>query len=244
VPERIQKVLAAAGAGSRRYIEGLIKEGRIRVNGNVAKPGDKIARTDRVKIDKRVVKLDALSRGEAKVLAYYKPEGEICTEKDPQGRRTVFKSLPGLEQGRWISIGRLDINSCGLLLFTNDGSLANKLMHPASQVEREYAVRVLGRANEGQINALLKGVMLEDGMANFAKIEEGGGRGSNHWYHVVIMRGRNREVRRLWESQGMAVSRLIRIRYGPYALPRSKCPGQYWDLTEKEIKSLIREINS
>lgn len=238
MPDRIQKVLAAAGAGSRRHVERLIKAGRVRVNGNVAKPGDKIDPTDRIRVDQRDLRLVSPDARKTRVLAYYKPSGEICTEKDPEGRRTVSAGLPRLKQGRWISIGRLDLNSAGLLLFTNDGALANHLMHPRNQVEREYAVRVLGRANHEQIKALLKGVQLDDGIARFASVAGIGGKGSNHWYRVIIMEGRNREVRRLWASQGLAVSRLIRIRYGSYNLPRGKRPGQFWSLTQKEINTL------
>ena len=243
--ERIQKVLAAVGVGSRRHIDSLIKAGRVRVNGNVAKPGDRLKTTDQVKVDQRRIRLKPALKGAVesrpKVLAYYKPEGEICTAKDPQGRSTVFAKLPKLRQGRWISIGRLDINSCGLLLFTDNGALANNLMHPRSQVEREYAVRVSGRARQEQLNALLKGVRLEDGIARFASITDGGGKGRNHWYHVVIMEGRNREVRRLWASQGLLANRLIRIRYGSYSLPRNKRPGQFWDLKGEEIGALLRD---
>ncbi len=241
--DRIQKVLAAEGVGSRRHIDSLIKAGRVRVNGYVAKPGDKIRTTDQVIIDRRRIRLNPLpvdsAGGCPKVLAYYKPEGEICTVKDPEGRRTVFANLPKLHRGRWISIGRLDINSSGLLLFTDNGALANDLMHPRNQVQREYAVRVSGRARQDQLNALLKGVRLEDGIARFASITDGGGKGRNHWYHVVIMEGRNREVRRLWESQGLLTNRLIRIRYGSYNLPRIKRPGQCWELKPEDIDALL-----
>ena len=241
--DRIQKVLAAAGVGSRRRIDGLIKAGRVRVNGNVAQPGDKLKENDRVTIDQRRISLSAVQPGapgtSPKVLAYYKPQGEICTVTDPQGRRTVFANLPKLHRGRWISIGRLDINSSGLLLFTDDGVLADRLMHPRNQVEREYAVRVSGRATEKQLKALAKGVRLDDGMARFTHITDGGGMGRNHWYHVVILEGRNREVRRLWLSQGLTVNRLIRIRYGSYSLPRSKRPGQFWKLSREEVDALI-----
>ena len=243
--DRIQKVLAAVGVGSRRHIDSLIMAGRVRVNGYVAKPGDKIRMTDQVIIDRRRIRLNPLSAesagGKPKVLAYYKPEGEICTVKDPEGRKTVFANLPKLHRGRWISIGRLDINSSGLLLFTDNGALANDLMHPRNQVEREYAVRVSGRARQDQLNALLKGVRLEDGIARFASITDGGGKGRNHWYNVVIMEGRNREVRRLWESQGLLTNRLIRIRYGSYSLPRSKRSGQCWELNQQEIDALLQD---
>ncbi len=241
--ERIQKVLAAAGLGSRRYIDGLIKAGRVRVNDKVAQPGDKLNPHDRVSIDRRRVQLRPPRQGVRqtgpKVLAYYKPEGEICTATDPEGRRTVFAGLPKLPRGRWVSVGRLDINSSGLLLFTDDGALANRLMHPRHQVEREYAVRVLGQPTEAQLRALTKGVQLEDGSARFKTISPGAGQGRNRWYQVVLMEGRNREVRRLWESQGFQVNRLIRIRYGSCKLPRNKRPGQYWELRPAEVDALL-----
>ena len=243
--DRIQKVLAAAGVSSRRNIDNLIKEGRVRVNGYVAKPGDRISTTDQVSIDRRRIRLNSLPAGTVgnrpKVLAYYKPEGEICTANDPQGRRTVFANLPKLQRGRWISIGRLDINSCGLLLFTDNGALANNLMHPRNQVEREYAVRVSGKARQEQLNALLKGVRLDDGIARFTSISDSGGKGRNHWYHVIIMEGRNREVRRLWETQGLQTNRLIRIRYGSYSLPRNKRAGQFWELKQQETDALLQD---
>ena len=231
------------GVGSRRYVDGLITAGRVRVNGKVARPGDRISMTDQVSVDRRKIRLKPAQAGAVarapKVLAYYKPEGEICTVKDPQGRRTVFAGLPKLRRGRWISIGRLDINSSGLLLFTDSGELANYLMHPRNRVEREYAVRVSGRARREQLDALEKGVRLEDGLARFAGIRDAGGKGRNHWYHVVIMEGRNREVRRLWESQGLSVSRLIRIRFGACSLPRNRRPGQFWELKQKEVDALL-----
>lgn len=243
--DRIQKVLADSGLGSRRHIERLIKAGRVRVNGNVAQPGDRLRENDRVTIDRRRISLSPLQPGaqtvRPQVLAYYKPQGEICTREDPQGRHTVFVNLPKLRRGRWISIGRLDINSSGLLLFTDDGVLADRLMHPRNRVEREYAVRVSGRAAERQLKTLTKGVRLDDGMARFSAISGGRGAGRNHWYHVVILEGRNREVRRLWASQGLTVNRLIRIRYGCYNLPRSKRPGQFWYLRQDEVDALLTD---
>lgn len=243
MPERIQKALAAAGLGSRRHIDGLLKAGRIRVNGAVAKPGDKITPADQVRVDRRAVRLAALA-DKPRVAAYYKPEGEICAEQDPQGRPTVFANLPKLKRGRWISVGRLDFNSAGLLLFTNDGALANELMHPRNQVEREYAARVAGRASPRQLEALLQGVELEDGPARFLRIQDAGGAGLNHWYHVVLTEGRNREVRRLWASQGLAVNRLLRIRYGNCRLPRDKRPRQFWELAQQDIQALRRAAGS
>lgn len=239
--ERIQKFLANAGHGSRREIESLIREGKITVNGKPAVIGQQIDHKDRVVINSKQIRLHPKRESIPKVLAYYKPAGEVCTRKDEKGRDTVFAKLPSLRNGRWINIGRLDINTTGLLLFTTDGDLANKLMHPSSQVEREYAVRILGLADKKQLRALREGVELEDGLAKFTDIVDSGGEGANHWYHVVIMEGRNREVRRLWESQGFQVTRLIRTRFGPYILPRSKRVGQHWRLDEKEVEALIAE---
>ena len=241
IPERLQKVLAKAGIGSRREVESWIAAGRISVNGQKASLGDKMLLTDKIRIDNKEIKLKSSLPVATKVLAYYKPEGEITTHKDPEGRKSVFDSIPRAKKGKWISIGRLDINTTGLLLFTNNGDLANKLMHPSAQAEREYAVRVLGQATEQQIKAMLQGVQLEDGPARFSDIVDSGGKGSNHWYHVVLMEGRNREVRRLWESQGLKVSRLIRVRYGSYILPRKKRHGQYWDLDKEEVNDLLTE---
>ncbi len=244
--ERIQKVLANAGHGSRRQIEAWIKEGKITVNGKLAILGQTIDHTDRISIDSRSIRLHFPrndKKPEAKFIAYYKPVGEVCTRKDEKGRVTVFSKLPRLRNSRWINIGRLDINTTGLLLFTTDGDLANKLMHPSSQIEREYAVRVLGQATKEQLQAMRAGVELEDGMAQFTDIVDSGGEGANHWYHVVVMEGRNREVRRLWESQGLKVSRLIRTRFGPYILPRRKRPGQNWRLEDKDIVALQNAVN-
>ena len=240
--ERIQKVLARSGAGSRRQIESWIEEGRVKVNGKPARIGDRITTRDKVKIDNRAIRLKDAAKLKTRVLAYYKPAGEVCSRSDPNIKKTVFDNLPRLGSGRWINIGRLDVNTIGLLLFTNNGELANSLMHPSQQVEREYAVRVLGEVAPSRLNAMLEGVKLEDGFARFTDIVDSGGEGANHWYHVVIMEGRNREVRRLWESQGIQVSRLMRVRFGPYILPRSKRPGKYWELEEKDVRALCREV--
>ncbi len=238
--ERIQKVLARAGFGSRREIERWIKDGRIDINGKKAGLGDQIDDNTIVKLDGKVLKRQRFEKNsKTRVIAYYKPEGEICTRNDPEGRPTVFKKLPRIQGGRWISVGRLDINSSGLLLFTNDGELANRLMHPSSEIDREYAVRVLGTATDEQLQTLRDGVELEDGFAKFTDIVESGGEGANHWYHVVLMEGKNREVRRLWESQGLVVSRLIRVRYGPYFLEPKRRVGNVWELEQKEIDSLV-----
>ncbi len=236
--ERVQKVLASLAIGSRRQIEAMIKAGRIQINGRTVRLGDRMQPGDKVKVDGRLCGGRVHQSARTRVLAYYKPAGEICTQRDPEGRRTVFQHLPRLKRGRWISIGRLDFNTTGLLLFTNNGELANRLMHPGSVIEREYAVRVLGRATPRQLHNLRAGVTLEEGTARFTDIVDSGGAGSNHWYHVVIMAGRNREVRRLWESQGLTVSRLIRTRYGAYILPRKRRPGQFWELTADEIRAL------
>ena len=234
-------MLAQAGHGSRREIETLVRAGRIRVNGTAALPGQQIGYRDRVLIDSKPVRLAPPAR--AKLLAYYKPAGEVCTRSDEKGRANVFANLPPAASGRWINIGRLDLNTTGLLLFSNDGALAHKLMHPSTGIEREYAVRVLGRASGRQLKALRDGVQLEDGRAAFSDIVDSGGAGSNHWYHVVLMRGRKHEVKRLWQSQGLKVTRLIRTRFGPCILPRDKRPGQCWRLGEDELKALMRAVN-
>lgn len=239
--ERLHKVLARAGIGSRRQVEVWIKLGRVQINGKVAAVGDRIATTDRVTLDGRPVSFNASLPARTRVLAYHKPGGEITTRHDPEGRRTVFDTLPGISKGKWIAIGRLDLNTSGLLLFTNNGELANRLMHPSAQVEREYAVRVLGPVSGSAIRNMLNGVALEDGMARIRQLSDEGGTGVNHWYRATIQEGRNREVRRLWESQGIRVSRLIRVRFGSYSMPRRKRQGQFWELTRKEVDALCRE---
>jgi 23S rRNA pseudouridine2605 synthase len=236
--EKLQKVLARTGLGSRREMERWIEAGRIAVDGRPAQLGDRVGADARITIDGR--ELNRSPAGETRCIIYHKPVGEVCSRKDPQGRRTVFERLPRLKAGRWISIGRLDYNTSGLLLFTTDGDLANALMHPASNIEREYMVRVMGEVRPEQLEALLEGVMLEDGMARFTDIQDGGGDGINHWYYVVIMEGRNREVRRLWESQGLTVSRLKRVRYGEVFIPSRVKQGQWCELEPKEVKSLYR----
>ncbi|TXS96242.1 pseudouridine synthase [Parahaliea maris] len=236
--EKLQKVLARTGLGSRREMERWIEEGRIAVDGKPARLGDRVDDSARIAIDGRP--LDRAPAEETRCILYHKPTGEVCSRKDPQGRRTVFQRLPKLKSGRWISIGRLDYNTSGLLLFTTDGELANALMHPSSNIEREYMVRVMGDVRPEHLEALLAGVMLEDGLAKFTDIQDGGGDGINHWYYVVIMEGRNREVRRLWESQGLTVSRLKRVRYGEVFIPSRVKQGQWTELENKEIKSLYR----
>ncbi len=233
--ERLQKVLARAGYGSRRQIETLIEQGRIQLNGRTARLGDRVGPGDRIKVNGKLVPASRLQGKRTRLIAYHKPVGEICTRSDPQDRPTVFHNLPRLRGGRWIAIGRLDINTSGLLLFTTDGELANRLIHPSQQIEREYAVRVRGEVNEQILANLRKGVLLDDGPARFERIEDAGGEGSNHWYHVILREGRNREVRRLWESQGVTVSRLIRVRFGPIKLPRNLRPGKWQELEPETV---------
>lgn len=236
--ERIQKLLAAAGITSRRDAEKMIEAGRVSVNGNLATLGDKAELSDVLRLDGKVVRLNHRPESKHRVLAYHKPEGQICSRSDPEGRPTIFDNLPRLRSGRWIAVGRLDINTSGLILLTTDGDLANRLMHPSSEVEREYAVRVLGEVTESTKRALRKGVELEDGTASFNSIRDAGGQGANHWYHVILNEGRNREVRRLWESQGLKVSRLARVRYGPIVLARSIKPGTWEELLRRDIDKL------
>jgi 23S rRNA pseudouridine2605 synthase len=236
--EKLQKVLARSGLGSRREMERWIEERRITVDARVATLGDRVDAGSRITVDGRP--LMAAPAVETRCILYHKPTGEVCTRKDPQGRRTVFERLPKLKSGRWISIGRLDYNTSGLLLFTTDGELANALMHPSSNIEREYMVRVMGEVKPEMLKAMIDGVMLDDGLAKFADIQDGGGEGINRWFYVVLMEGRNREVRRLWESQGLTVSRLKRVRYGEVFIPSRVKQGQWNELERKEIKSLYR----
>ncbi|MCF6218932.1 MAG: pseudouridine synthase [Gammaproteobacteria bacterium] len=233
--ERIQKVLARAGIASRRAIETLISDGKIKVNGRTAVLGDQIGPEDRVQVDGQPVSQDKLIQQPCQILLYHKQVGEVCTRHDPEKRPTIFKKLPKLKKGSWIAVGRLDINTSGLIMLTTDGELANRLMHPSSEIEREYAVRVFGQVTEEMAQRLLQGVMLDDGLAKFEKIMDSGGEASNHWYHVTLKEGRNREVRRLWESQGIAVSRLVRVRYGDIWLERSLRPGRCELLDEKQV---------
>ena len=237
-PERVQKALARMGYGSRREIERLIGEQKIRINGQLAQLGDHVKDGDKVNIGNRRAVISS-EIGRIRVLIYNKPEGEICTQKDDEGRRTVFESIGKLQTGRWISVGRLDINSSGLLLFTNYGELANHLMHPSREIEREYAVRVQGNVTDDVVRQLLKGVELEDGFLKFDSITDSGGQGANHWYNVIIREGKNREVRRLWQSQDIRVSRLIRVRYGNLTLPRTLKLGRKVELSLDEIKELF-----
>ncbi|MDD5394776.1 MAG: pseudouridine synthase [Thiothrix sp.] len=241
--ERIQKLLSRAGYGSRREIERLVEAGEILVNGRRAEVGQAIDERDQVTLRGQRLYLESRLHATPRVLMYNKPAGEVCTMSDTEGRATVFDSLPDIRAGRWIMVGRLDINTDGLLLFTTDGELANKLMHPSSEVEREYACRVLGQVDNEMLIRLQEGVELEDGKANFLRIKDAGGEGANHWYHVVLAEGRNREVRRLWESQGVKVSRLIRIRYGNIELPRYLRTGHHKELEVRELRKLYGLVN-
>ncbi len=236
--EKLQKVLARTGLGSRREMERWIEEGRVSVDGHPATLGDRVDERARIAIDGKP--LERAPARETRCILYHKPTGEVCSRRDPQGRRTVFERLPKLKKGRWISIGRLDYNTSGLLLFTTDGELANSLMHPSTNIEREYLVRVMGQVEPEMLERLVNGVELEDGVARFTDIQDGGGDGINHWFYVVIMEGRNREVRRLWESQGLTVSRLKRVRYGEVFIPSRVKQGQWTELDPKEVKSLYR----
>jgi 23S rRNA pseudouridine2605 synthase len=233
--EKLQKVLARAGRGSRREMETYISAGRVSVEGKTAYLGDRIDGTEQIRVDGHIVKLKAKEDDLCRVIMYNKPEGEMCTRKDPEGRPTVFDRLPPLENSRWVAVGRLDINTSGMLLFTTDGELANRLMHPSQKVEREYAVRVFGEVNEAMLQTLRAGVKLEDGPAKFQKITYKGGEGRNHWFHVVLSEGRNREVRRLWESQEVQVSRLIRVRYGDMEMKRQLPNGGWTELALGEV---------
>jgi len=238
--ERLQKVLARAGLASRRQIEDWIRDGRIQVNGKPARLGQKVSGRERIAIDGKKVQLKTGEQVAAVTILYHKPAGEICSRDDPDGRPSVFSTLPRPPAGRWVSVGRLDFNTSGLLLFTTDGELAHRLMHPAQEIEREYAVRLLGTVDLPMLERLIQGVELEDGFARFSAIEESGGGGANRWYHVIIKEGRNREVRRLWESQGVKVSRLARVRYGPVILERKLRPGKSRPLTSSEQKQIYQ----
>lgn len=235
--EKLQKVLARAGIGSRREMERWIAEGRVTIDGRPATLGDRVGPQQSICVDGHELRAANL-KPKMRLLMYHKPEGEVCTRADPEGRATVFDRLPPLRHGRWISIGRLDLNSSGLLLLTTDGELANRLMHPRHEIEREYAVRVLGKVDAAMLDKLRQGVRLEDGPGHFESVADAGGSGANHWYHVVIKEGRNREVRRLWEAVGAKVSRLIRVRYGPVKLPRLLRPGRAQELEREMLAQL------
>jgi len=239
--ERLQKLIANAGYGSRRWAERLIEQGRISINNKEATLGDKATIDDRVTIDGRFIDLKRYSEEETKVLILNKQAGVICSNKDEEGRKSVFDFLP--ENTRWVMVGRLDLNTSGLLLFTNNGELANKLMHPSSEIDREYAVRVLGKVEDEHIKKLTSGIELEDGFAKFHKVTLGGGDGANRWYHVVVREGRKREVRRLWEALDFKVSRLIRTRFGDIRLPDNIRANQSEYLKPKQVQSLLDSVN-
>jgi len=239
--ERLQKLIANAGYGSRRWAERLIEQGRISINNKEATLGDKATIADKVTIDGKLIDLKRYSEEETKVLMLNKQAGVICSNKDEEGRKSVFDFLP--ENTRWVMVGRLDLNSAGLLLFTNNGDLANKLMHPSSEIDREYAVRVLGRVSDEDIKQLISGIELEDGFAKFHKVTIGGGDGANRWYHVVVREGRKREVRRLWEALDFKVSRLIRTRFSDIRMPDNLRANQSELLKPKQVNALLKAVN-
>ncbi|MEQ5202060.1 23S rRNA pseudouridine(2605) synthase RluB [Providencia rettgeri] len=241
--EKLQKILARSGHGSRREIETFLQAGRISVDGKIATLGDRVEVTPatKIRLDGRLLAIKEPEKEICRVMAYYKPEGELCTRHDPEGRPTVFNRLPRLTGARWIAVGRLDVNTSGLLLFTTDGELANRLMHPSREVEREYAVRVFGEINEAKVRQLTQGVQLEDGPASFKTVSYLGGEGMNQWFNVTLTEGRNREVRRLWESVGVQVSRLIRVRYGDIDLPKG-LPRGGWTELGLEQTNYLREL--
>jgi len=239
--ERLQKLIANAGYGSRRSAERLIEQGRVSLNNHEVKLGDKAVLDDKIRIDGKLINLKRYRETETKVLILNKQAGFICSTKDTKGRKNVFDLLP--KNTRWIMVGRLDLNTSGLLLFTNNGDLANKLMHPSAQIDREYAVRVLGKVKEEHIKKLINGVELEDGFAKFHKVTQGGGKSANRWYRVVIREGRKREVRRLWEFFDFKVSRLIRIRFGDIHLPHNLRSNQSEYLKPKQLQALLNSVN-
>ena len=240
--ERIQKALARQGLGSRRQIEAWIEKGEIVLNDAVAQIGDHVKANDVVMHNGRKIVIKDAEHKLPRVLMYHKPEGEVCSRNDPDGRPTIFENLPGLKHSRWVAVGRLDLNTSGLILVTDDGDLANKLMHPSNQMQREYAVRVLGTVTKEMLKQLTNGVKLDDGPARFEEIVDSGGEGANHWYHVVLMEGRNREVRRMWEAVGVKVSRLMRVRYANAILTKSQRPGKHRELTYKQVVELAEMV--
>ena len=240
--ERIQKLLARAGVGSRREIERWIEEGKLTVNGDRIQPGYHLKPGDHLQINGRVVKWEKYAEQPTRVLVYHKPVGELVTRRDPEGRPVIFTQLPRLAVGRWIAVGRLDINTSGLLLVTNNGELANRLMHPSREVEREYAVRILGDVDEAMMERLKAGIELDDGPAHFEDVKFYAGEGANKWFYVTVKQGRNRLVRRLWESQGVKVSRLIRVRYGDVGLPERVRAHSFYELEHKELQALMEFV--
>ena len=239
---RIHKILADHGIGSRRGIESLIKQRKVKVNGELATLGQLVSEHDIFEVEGRTVRLSKKDPSKKRILMYNKKVGEISSRNDPDHKKTIFDSLPKLKSGRWISVGRLDINTSGLILFTNDGSLANQLMHPSSNIEREYIARVHGQVTDQILNNLMKGVKLEDGFAKFTDVQGGRKGNTNQWFAMVIMEGRTREVRRLWESQGLEISRLKRVRYGSLFLPASLKQGTFKELSKSEISALEHQV--
>ncbi|MEM7765301.1 MAG: 23S rRNA pseudouridine(2605) synthase RluB [Pseudomonadota bacterium] len=240
--DRAQKVLAAAGYGSRRQIERWIADGKLKINGQVATLGATLEGDEKIELDGKPVSVRASQTARHRHILYHKPIGEICSRNDPEGRKTIFDSLPKPGLKRWISVGRLDIATSGLLLLTTDGELANRLMHPSYEVSRHYAVRVMGKPDETALARLTSGVMLDDGEARFEELRATGGQGANQWFEVSLNEGRNREVRRLWEAIECKVSRLIRTAYGPISLPPNVAKGQYRELNFTEIKKLYTTV--
>ncbi|MEC8314564.1 MAG: pseudouridine synthase [Pseudomonadota bacterium] len=240
---RIHKILADHGIGSRRGIELLIRQGKVLVNGKQASIGQLVNENDIFEVDGRFIKLNKKSPNNKRVLIYNKRVGEISSRKDPEHKKTIFDALPRLKSGRWVSIGRLDINTSGLILFTNDGVFANALMHPSSSIEREYVARVHGQVTDEILKKLVNGVKLEDGLARFTDVQSGRKGSTNQWFAMVIMEGRTREVRRLWESQGLEISRLKRVRFGNVFLPANLKQGAFKELTKSEISSLERQLS-
>ncbi|MFZ5580674.1 MAG: 23S rRNA pseudouridine(2605) synthase RluB [Pseudomonadota bacterium] len=239
--ERLQKVLAGWGLGSRRAIEEWIAAGEVKVNGEVATLGSRVSPTDRIEVRGQPVRVRA-ETFTRRVLIYHKPEGELTTRSDPEGRPTVFESLPPIRDGRWITVGRLDFNTSGLLVVTNDGELANRMMHPSRELLRVYAARIFGELTPVMRKQLTEGVELDDGVARFESVDDAGGTGMNHWYHVALREGRNREVRRMFEAVGLTVSRLIRIQYGDIVLPPRLRPGKWKMLSSEEADALAASV--
>lgn len=240
-PQKLHKMLADMGLGSRRELEDWIVAGRISVNALPAHVGQRVGPEDKVRVNGKLIHIHFAPRA-PRVLIYHKPEGEIVSRDDPEGRPSVFDKLPRVGGGRWIAVGRLDFNTSGLLVFTTSGELANKMMHPSYELEREYAVRLIGELTDEQATRLTTGIELDDGIAKFNALSDGGGEGSNHWYRVTISEGRNREVRRMFEAVGLAVSRLMRVRYGPFELPRRLHRGEAEELKPEEVSRLLTAV--
>lgn len=240
--EKLQKVLARAGFGSRRELEQWIRDGRVSVNGKPATLGDRVSEEDKILVDGKKVQLSSRKKLAPRVLLYNKPEGEVSSRKDPEGRPSVYDRLPDVVHARWVAVGRLDINTAGLLLFTTDGELANRLMHPSANIDREYAVRVKGTVTDDILETMRQGVELDGQLCRFTDIQYYAGEGVNHWYHVVVMEGRNREVRRIWESFGLQVSRLKRVRYGPAFIPSQVKRGQFYEFKPGEVAELYELV--